>query len=493
VPSLIEAGDTATPASRVTTSGVRLKKNTISPVGLAALAIGITSPAMGLFALWGTMESATGPVTPLIFLSAMVVTLPTGISYAVLNSRFPSAGAASTWLWRSMSPVAGFLAGLMMSTYFLMATVSAPVMFAMFFADLLRVIHAPISHLNALYCGVVVSTIPVAFFCLRGAEASVKVTVRLMLIETFVVLALSATILFMKAGEAGGINFAPFNPGNATQGLTGFWSAMVVGVLGFCGFDVVSTAAEEANAPRTHLPRAIFITLVGMAVFWAVNSWVFTLSIPVKEVVAYTSAGVPAVTGIAERYWGFGSLTVDMIAFTGVTALYLSCVQGSSRIVFALARHGLLPAVFGRLHGERRVPRNAVLGALTCAVVVDLVTLVVLRNGLDTFNWWSFALVFFATLTFMAVNLANGIYFFRFARRDFSLFKNLLVPLVGFFVNAYLLYAAFFLALWSSDLPTGRSVVVGCLAILAVEVGAVIYMRAFSPGLFRRDAPIGAD
>ena len=44
---------------------------------------------------------------------------------------------------------------------------------------------------------------------------------------------------------------------------------MVVGVLGFCGFDVVSTAAEEAHAPRTHLPRAIFITLIGMAVFWA--------------------------------------------------------------------------------------------------------------------------------------------------------------------------------------------------------------------------------
>jgi amino acid transporter len=268
---------------------------------------------------------------------------------------------------------------------------------------------------------------------------------------------------------------------------------MVVGVLGFCGFDVVSTAAEEAHAPRTHLPRAIFITLVGMAVFWALNAWVFTLSIPVKQVVDYTSAGIPAVTGIAERYWGFGSLTVDIIAFTGVTALYLSCVQGSSRIVFALARHGLLPAMFGRLAGERRVPRTAVLGVLTCAVVVDLVTLVVLRNGLDTFNWWSFALVFFATLTFMAVNLANAIYFFRFARQDFNLFSNLLVPIVGFLVNAYLLYASFFSALWSSDLPTGHSVVVGCLVILAIEVGAVVYMRSFSPGLFRQAAPIGVD
>jgi amino acid transporter len=490
---LNQLGDTAASEVCATPSGVRLKKNTISPLGLAALAIGITSPAMGLFALWGTMEAATGPVTPLIFLAAMLVTLPTGISYAVLNSRFPSAGAASTWLWRSVSPVAGFMAGLTMSTYFLMATVSAPVMFAMFFADFLRVIQVPISHLNALYLGVLISTIPAAFFCLRGAEASIKVTVRLMLIESFVVLALSATILFVNSQEAGGITFGPFNPKHATQGLAGFWSAMVVGVLGFCGFDVVSTAAEEANAPRTHLPRAIFITLVGMAVFWAINAWAFTLGIPVERVVEYTRAGLPAVTGIAERYWGFGSLTVDIIAFTGVTALYLSCVQGTSRIVFALARHGLLPSVFGRLAGERRVPRNAVLGVLICAVLLDLVTLVVLRNGLDTFNWWSFALVFFATLTFMAVNIANAIYFFRFARADFHLFNNLFVPIAGFLVNAYLLYAAFFSALWSSDLPTGRSVVIGCLVILVVEVAVVIWMRLFIPRLFRQDAPINAD
>lgn len=472
---------------------IRLQTNTISPVGLAALAIGVTSPAMGLFALWGTMEAATGPVTPLIFLSAMLITLPTGISYAVLNSRFPSAGAASTWLWRSVNPVAGYVAGLWMTTYFLMATMSVPVMFAMFFADFVRVLHIPLSHLNALYLGVVLSTGPVALFCLRGAEASVKVTVRLMVIESLVVLALSATILFFKAQEPGGINLGPFNPAHATQGITGFWAAMIVGVLGFCGFDVVSTAAEEAHAPRTHLPRAIFITLVGMALFWALNGWAFTLGIPVERVVEYTRAGVPAVTGIAERYWGFGSLTVDLIAFTGVTAVYLSCVQGCSRIVFALARHRLLPQVFGRVSGERRVPRNAVLGVLVCAVVADLVTLVVLRNGLDTFNWWSFALVFFATLTFMAVNLANAVYFFRFARRDFRFIKNLLVPAVGFLVNAYLLYAGFFSALWGSDLPTGRSVVVGCLIVLGIESAAVICMRFASPQLFLQDAPINAD
>src|SRR5580700_7824125 len=80
---------------------IRLKANTIGPWGLAALAIGITSPAMGLYALWGPMQVAAGPITPLIFLAAMVLILPTAISYALLNQEAPSAGAACTWLWRA--------------------------------------------------------------------------------------------------------------------------------------------------------------------------------------------------------------------------------------------------------------------------------------------------------------------------------------------------------------------------------------------------------
>ena len=137
-----------------------------------------------------------------------------------------------------------------MLTYFLMATIACPLMFAMFFGDLAEMIHAPLSRSAALYIGVFVATVPVAASCLRGAEASTKVTVRLMLADTLVVMALSVTILIAKWGHLSKVALAPFNPGNATQGFSGFWAAMIVGVLGFCGFDVVSTAAEEAGSSQ---------------------------------------------------------------------------------------------------------------------------------------------------------------------------------------------------------------------------------------------------
>jgi len=448
---------------------------------------------MGLYALWGPMQLATGPITPLIFIASMVLTLPTAISYALLNAQAPSAGAASTWLWQSLSPAAGLLAGLLMTTYFLMAAIAQPLMFALFFRDLLGWLHISFPEMTTLILGVVISTIPIAWTCLRGAEASTKSTVRLMVIETLVVVALSVTIVVQKALEPGAITLAPIDPHNATHGTCGFWSAMILGLLAFCGFDVVSTAAEEAHAPREYVPKAILLTVIGIAIFWAINAWAFTLSTPPEQVRAYTEQGLTAVTPMAQRYWGWGSLIVIITAFTGLTAVYISSVQGTSRIVFALSRHGLFPKRFARLSGPKHVPRNAIIGVLVAVIVLDSLTLAILKSGLESFTWWANALVFFATLTFLAVNLANFLYFFRFARSEFHKILNLAVPLLGVALNTYLIYAAFFSTLWSGDARTGKSVVSACIVLLTGQIAVVIWVQLRKSSLLARDAPIGAE
>jgi len=310
-------------------------------------------------------------------------------------------------------------------------------------------------------------------------------------VETLVVGALSITILISQAAQPGAINLSPFDP-HMGNGLSGFWAAMILGVLAFCGFDVVSTAAEEAHAPRQHVPKAILFTVIGIAMFWALNSWVFTLSTSPESVREDTLRGLTAVTPMAQKYWGYGNLIVIFTAFTGLTAVYISSVQGASRIVFSLARHGLLPAVLTRLAGEKRVPGNAVLSVLVAVIGLDVGSLYLLGNGLDSFTWWANALVFFATLTFLAVNVANSMFFWRFARERFGVFRNGLVPIVGVALNAYLLYAAFFSSLWGQDWRTGKSVVIACVALLVMQLVAVVWMRIVRAWVFTQAAPIGA-
>lgn len=472
-------------------SAPRLKANVIGPWGLAALVIGVTSPAIGLFATWGPIEATAGPVAPLVFLAALIITLPTVLSYASLNSHAPSAGAVATWLWTTVGPATGLIAGLVMLTYFLMIAISVPLLFALFFRDFADRLHFAVPGMVVLVTGLVLHSILIAWICARGAEVSIRTTIRLMLIETTVVLALSATVLWVKAGQAGGINLGPFDPAQMTQGVAGFWRAIILGMLAFSGFDVVATAAEEARAPRENVPRVLVLAVIGIAVFWAVNSWALTLSTPPGQIDAYNAAGLTAISPVARAYWGWGNLIVIATAFTGLTAIYIAGVQGASRIIFALARHRLLPATFARLEGEKRVPRTAVLFVVATCVSMGLLSLAILRNGLDSFVWWVNALVFFAALTFTAVNVANLLYFRRIQPEQFNVVRNLVVPLIGVFLNLYLIYAAFFSALWAAPFRTGRSVVVICLALLTLLLLAVTATRVFRRDLLSGSAPIG--
>lgn len=469
------------PAWRNEGEAGRLRAGSIGPLGLAALAIGITSPAMGLYGQWGPMQVAAGPITPLIYVAALFVTLPTAISYARLNRHFPSAGAASTWLWIAAGPSLGFLTGLAMAAYFAFATIAQPLIFALFFRDLLVLAGAALPDMAAMTAGILISIGIIGWVALRGAETSIRATVMLMIAETFVVVALTLTILGRRWGE---LSLAPLDPANAAHGLAGFWSAMILGVLGFCGFDVVSTAAEETHAPGRHVPAAILITVIGITVFWALNALVLTHAVPPQTVARLAAQGLTPVTPIAAAYWGGGSLIVVLTALTGILAVLISCVHGTSRIVFALARHGLLPSALGQLSGERRVPRVAMATLLLLATMLCIATLFLVGNGLASFVWWANGLVFFATLTFLAVNLACLFYLRRFPAGDPWWMRGPVIPLLGVAANLYLLYAAFFQSLWSAGGALGRSVVVTCIALLAVQAGAVLLLRRTRPGLF---------
>ncbi|MFZ1100178.1 MAG: hypothetical protein WAN26_12335 [Steroidobacteraceae bacterium] len=136
-------------------AATHLKTGVIRPWGLAALVIGVTSPAIGLYATWGPIEAIAGPVAPLVFLAALMIILPTVLSYASLTRHAPSAGAAATWLWTTVNPTTGLVAGLVMIVYFLMSAISVPLLFALFFRDLVNWTYVEVPSMAVLAAGLV--------------------------------------------------------------------------------------------------------------------------------------------------------------------------------------------------------------------------------------------------------------------------------------------------------------------------------------------------
>src|SRR6185503_2604660 len=135
----------------------------------------------------------------------------------------------------------------------------------------------------------------------------------------------------------------------------------------FGGFDVVGTPAGEAVDPRRDVPFALVTTILAVMT-------IMTLAQIVAQGVLPDL--VPHATPIADAAAVFlgsaGALLVGTGSVISMTGNNAGQVLSGSRMLFALAEHGELPAFFGRIHPRFRTPANAVLFTSVAAVVLAL-------------------------------------------------------------------------------------------------------------------------
>ena len=122
---------------------LRLKRNVLGLVGVATMGAVIMSPSLGLYFNWAPMSTTTGKIAPLIFLVALLISLPTAVSYAMVSKELPAAGQAYTWLWRALRPSAGIWLGPIFVMYYLAGIWLVNMFFGLFFAEFLRYFGVP--------------------------------------------------------------------------------------------------------------------------------------------------------------------------------------------------------------------------------------------------------------------------------------------------------------------------------------------------------------
>lgn len=464
-----------------------LKSNALGFAAATTMGAVMMAPALGIYANFGPLATSAGKVAPVIFFISLVVSLPTAISYALVSREMPSSGSAFTWLWRTIRPVIGLGVGLVMALYYIIAVLLQPILFGLFFNDLLNFVGIQNTGFVTWLLGVLIVLAFVGFLVYRGITLSTRSVLLMMVIEAGVVTVLGLTIFFIKAAQ-GQLDFTPFNPGAALNGTTGLFTGLIFGLLSFTGYDVISTLAEETQSPRALIPRATIAACVAVGIFWIVMSWFYTMAVPIGDVAKYTTSGFTPVTPIARLYWGGGAILVIITGMTAATGVFIATIVGASRVLYAMGREGSLPRVFGQLHPRYQVPWNAMHLIFAVTLVVDVVwaLLVGLYNA---FSWWGSAIVFFALVTYVFVNLSNIIFFYRFRRERFNIFLNLFIPLIGIAVGIYLLYNSFFVSLWNAGWQMGQSIVVTSLILLALAVIYTIALRYIRPALFANDNP----
>jgi APA family basic amino acid/polyamine antiporter len=178
-------------------------------------------------------------------------------------------------------------------------------------------------------------------------------------------------------------NWHPFAP----NGFAGIGAGAAVIFFAYIGFDAVSTCAEECKNPTRDLPIGIVGSLVVCTLVYVIVAVVFSGLIPYPELAKLDEEQRAQALAVAMRYAAMPPWMVSVVALGSVvaqTAVLLVFQLGQPRILMAMARDGLLPAVFARVHPRYGTPHVSTV--LTGVVVAGVSAFASIDEMVDLTN-----------------------------------------------------------------------------------------------------------
>lgn len=336
----------------------------------------------GIYVLVGEVAGKAGMAAPVAFLLAGLLAALTGLTYAELAARFPEAAGAAAYVSEGLgSPMLARLTG------FLVLFVGIVVA-----ASLARGVAGYLTAFLALPQWLVAGAFVLSFTAL--ACLGVRESVGLASVMTIVELAGLALVI---AAGAPSLPDLPSRLHEMVPGTAAAWSGVGAGAFlaffAFIGFESLANMGEEAKDAKRTLPRAIILSIVISTVVYVAVSLVAVLAVPVGQLARSTA---PLSLILEASSWAPTELLAVIVVLAVPGGILIDMVM-ASRMLYGLARRGLVPAWLGHVNRRTQVPVVATLAAGGAAFVLAVG---VPFSGLVTVTST------FTLLVFFAVNLA---------------------------------------------------------------------------------------
>jgi amino acid transporter len=211
----------------------------------------------------------------------------------------------------------------------------------------------------------------------------VRLTTRVQLVLTglsvlpFLLLAL---VIIAQGGDSGNTPF--FIPSGPPTGL---FQGTLFAITLFVGFEAAASLGEETAHPRTSIPRAITGTVIISAVLYLVVMYAAGIGFGPQHFDRWISD--PAfIDTLATRYVGsWLAVLIDLAVLLDVVVSICAFSSTTARGIFALARHGFLPAPLARTVSFRSRPSTPFGGNLLILICAFAVIAFVAVTGTDPF------------------------------------------------------------------------------------------------------------
>ncbi|MEU7111593.1 APC family permease [Streptomyces sp. NPDC046182] len=472
----VEAPDGAAGSSTPLHRGLGVSQIVFMVVAAAA-PLGLVAGGVPLaFAVSGS------PGMPLYFVLSTVLLLIFAVGFTLMAGRVRNAGAFYAYVQAGLGRIPGLSAATLalFSYTLLLVGVNAYVGVATS-----NVIERYADVGTPWWLWALVSLGVIAFLGYRDIELSAKVLGAVLVMESLLLLVMDLGIV--GHGGAHGLTAEPVSPSIAGTGSLGL--GVMFAIFGFIGFEATVVFRNEAKDPDATVPRATYVAILLIGVFYSFTVWAIVVGAGVDAVVGAAQADPEGLVLSLTRSY-VGSVWADMMQLLLIGSQF-ACVLAFHNVVtryqFALARAGALPASLGVVHSRHRAPSAS---SAVASVVAFVTTVVVAALGLDPigdlYAWFSGAATLGIVLLMAATSLAV-IGFFRRADGRQSVWRTVVAPGVAF------LGLACVVCLTVANFPllvgttTGAWVIGGLVAFSAV-VGAVqaLVLRARRPAVYER-------
>jgi amino acid transporter len=479
-----------------------------SAVGLIGVLFLTVTGAAPESAMLGNVPFAAGfgngIYVPAAFLLATIVLTIFSIGYAAMARRVSSVGGFYSFISQGLGREAGMSAGFASLASYSVFEASLYGLFA-FFGNAWLKSHFGID-VSWIWLAIFAATL-CAFLSYRDVQLSAAVLGIALVLEVIILAIFNFGVLTAAEGtnfQAESFNLlAVLNPvleqkvgdvdiaaGAAAVGIfMAFWS--------WVGFEMAPNYAEESKDPKRIVPLSLYISVIGLGLFYIFTSWCAVSAYPTEGdmlVAATKDSSNFFLTPLNNFVGPWAGELMSVLILTSSFACGMAFHNTAARYMYSLAREGVLPHGLSRTHHVFKSPHVA--SFTQSALAILWVSLFAFFLGTDDANAQAYVSVYtmlaiLGTMLLLilqaVVSLAVIAYFRANPGDDAGVISTIIAPVIAFVAQVYLVYLLVQnLATFGGSGSFGSNIPWIALAIIVVGFIWGIVLRVVNPAVHAR-------